>query len=1029
MSELLSRFLLFEGIVFFLLGAVLVCSRFFIQPVDRIRLTQFGFGLVAVALFGVCIGPQWSIPLPFPHLVGTPRPPQQKTETINIVETKTLPPPVLPHRSDPVIPISFELPAIETDNIVTRCAAKTQAGFRSHATIGVGVSLGLPLLFLFARDWSAFRRLRRLLRNSAPAPEFVEILFREISVNTTYLRMSKEIVAPIVFGYFRPTLLLPSHLAGTSRPELRACLAHEWAHLKNGDLTTWNIVRLSQYPLWMQPFYWMLRTRLLADQDYLADDEGVRACSEPIDYAQILLDLAKNRYNAEPRTALGMAAPPTQLRRRIEMLLDRSHSLSRKTNLRKLFLPLLLLTVLTLLGGTLRIQTVAQEPSWPAQEPGVSTPGLVESKPIVVHPRATVSMTTPPALYAAKLPVREREIYALLEEPFSCDFKEPITLGKALQHISKTTGIEIDVDHPALREIDVTTEKPVKFQLPFGLRLRDALDYLLKQHGLTWTINNEMLSITTPNRAQGEYYPKTYYVGDLLHAIPIPPQKHDESPNKAAAPNFGAETQRVDFTPLMDYIRTMVSPDSWKNGGEIMEYYPNLSLVIKQRETEHADIVELLKRLRKMNGIQITFECKNLTSMASDPKTPRVTGLNGMEIRMQTTQQSDDLLRIAPVSSKPVPEKLAAANKPFMVQIPKGTTSITLKGVAGKKDGQDVIKATVTVEGREPETRTFYASPLVQEEEEEYLTGTRHQIFSQPGFVTVNAREIYEKLEKPVSLNVDKPKPLGDVLKMLRNQTGIEMFIDHLALREVDVTINTPVSIQLMKETRLESVLNLILGQLNLGYVVKDDTIHITSAAKAKRQLYTVTYAVAGLSKDKSQKSLMELVEAVVSPDSWQEGGTMKADDNGNLVIVQKEEVHAELVELFEKVREMNELKIGVLVDFAPFDAPAKDEHGEIRWERIKEMLYNGQTFTPKLDGGKKLLVRVQADSSSPVAPELAAKNEPIFLVVPAGKKLEVRGVASQDRQFVRLTTSVAGSKPLDRNFHAKAFESKPVSK
>jgi len=180
-------------------------------------------------------------------------------------------------------------------------------------------------------------------------------MFRQVrggSRKAVQLRVSDTIIAPMVFGWLRPTLLLPARLCEAPASELRACLVHEWSHLKNGDLLTWNLVRLFQYPLWMQPFYWMLCRRLLADQDFLADDDGVQACTEAADYAQILFRFAQTRSVAEVR-CLGMAGRKSQLRRRIDMLFHATRP-AHRSNKRKLLLPLVLLTAVMLLGGTLR---------------------------------------------------------------------------------------------------------------------------------------------------------------------------------------------------------------------------------------------------------------------------------------------------------------------------------------------------------------------------------------------------------------------------------------------------------------------------------------------------------------------------------------------------------------------------------------------------------------------------------------------------------------------------------------------------
>ena len=362
LPETLMQILLFEGVAFLLLAAVFVSRRFFRQPIDRIRLTQAGFGLIAVAVVCVScgIGPTWTIALPIVH----------ESRERNQVERPDQPAsnPGTALRS---IPGFHEINESRERNEVERPdqpASNPVTALRSIPGFHWFAALFLPPLFLFLRDCSAKRKLRRLLKHSTDASEHVTEMFQQVSgsaCTAVRLRLSHEITAPMVFGLFRPTLLLP---AGLSMPELRACLVHEWSHIKNGDLLTWNLVRLFQYPLWMQPFYWMLRSRLFADQDFLADDDGVRACSETADYAQILLNFAKTRSVAEPLVALGMAGRQSLLRRRIDMLFTETRPV-RKSNKRKLLLPLVLLAVLTLLGGGVRFSEATEPVTDEVTEP------------------------------------------------------------------------------------------------------------------------------------------------------------------------------------------------------------------------------------------------------------------------------------------------------------------------------------------------------------------------------------------------------------------------------------------------------------------------------------------------------------------------------------------------------------------------------------------------------------------------------------------------------------------------------------
>ncbi|MDR2704383.1 MAG: hypothetical protein LBC02_01265 [Planctomycetaceae bacterium] len=107
--------------------------------------------------------------------------------------------------------------------------------------------------------------------------------------------------------------------------------------------------------------------------------------------------------------------------------------------------------------------------------------------------------------------------------------------------------------------------------------------------------------------------------------------------------------------------------------------------------------------------------------------------------------------------------------------------------------------------------------------------------------------DIIRKLETPVSINFDRPMPLQEVLKILSGQTGVDIIIDWAALRDVDVPSDHLITVQLMKEIKFRSVLNVILEPLHLSYVVKNEMLNITSAAKAKGELYLRTYYIGDL--------------------------------------------------------------------------------------------------------------------------------------------------------------------------------------
>jgi hypothetical protein len=103
---------------------------------------------------------------------------------------------------------------------------------------------------------------------------------------------------------------------------LEAVLAHEWAHIRRGDLWLLALSRWLMTLLFFHPLYWWLRRRIREDQEALADAAAAQT-EGAIDYAATLLHwvrLGKKRRGAT--AALALWGKPSELKRRITMLLN-----------------------------------------------------------------------------------------------------------------------------------------------------------------------------------------------------------------------------------------------------------------------------------------------------------------------------------------------------------------------------------------------------------------------------------------------------------------------------------------------------------------------------------------------------------------------------------------------------------------------------------------------------------------------------------------------------------------------------------
>jgi hypothetical protein len=193
----------------------------------------------------------------------------------------------------------------------------------------------------------------------------------------------------------------------------------------------------------------------------------------------------------------------------------------------------------------------------------------------------------------------------------------------------------------------------------------------------------------------------------------------------------------------------------------------------------------------------------------------------------------------------------------------------------------------------------------------------------------LEAKEIERRLMQPVACSY-MDTPLRQVLSDLRWATGLDIVLDAPALQKAGVAIDTPVSLN-MEGISLTSTLNLIVKQVRLHYIVKDEVVLVTTEEGARGALVERTYPVADLvvpvdvdadverkaePQQPGEEQIMELIRTTVAPKTWREAGghgTMEYSPRGlALVIRQHQDVHEEIHELLTAVRRLQELQVAL---------------------------------------------------------------------------------------------------------------------
>jgi hypothetical protein len=160
---------------------------------------------------------------------------------------------------------------------------------------------------------------------------------------------------------------------------------------------------------------------------------------------------------------------------------------------------------------------------------------------------------------------------------------------------------------------------------------------------------------------------------------------------------------------------------------------------------------------------------------------------------------------------------------------------------------------------------------------------------------------------------------LQTAVETLRLDFRIPILLAAKKLEEASVSVDTPIT-KNITDLPLESILRLILADLELGIAIRDGVVLITTPEDIESQLITRVYPVLDLVtpprlisqevaaySERDYDALIDLIIATIKPDSWDDvggpGGINALDNAGALVISQSRDVHRAIENLLTSLR------------------------------------------------------------------------------------------------------------------------------
>jgi len=182
----------------------------------------------------------------------------------------------------------------------------------------------------------------------------------EFEVRPTRLLVSKRCRRPIVYGLWRPAIMLPAELCDRKKTaQLKHVLRHELAHVHRRDAWGNLLMNFAGPLLYFHPLYWWVVVHIQFSRELIADDWAA-GLSTKESYVGGLVKLLTpgRRVTFASMSVLGVFRYRSPFYRRMTMLIDRRARLATKASsawiATALVLSMAILLSMTLLLGTPR---------------------------------------------------------------------------------------------------------------------------------------------------------------------------------------------------------------------------------------------------------------------------------------------------------------------------------------------------------------------------------------------------------------------------------------------------------------------------------------------------------------------------------------------------------------------------------------------------------------------------------------------------------------------------------------------------
>jgi len=524
-----------------------------------------------------------------------------------------------------------------------------------------------------------------------------------------------------------------------------------------------------------------------------------------------------------------------------------------------------------------------------------------------------------PVLAAVPPPVQssnQLRIEETLDQPTECEFMRT-PLADAMAVLAQKHRIPIVLDRRALQRAMVEPTTRVTFSIR-GVTLESALNLMLRDLQLDWTIAHDVLLITTTESSEQLLLTRICLAGDLVKVSAQPPGDYDSlvevitstiaskswyqmgGPGSVARLIAGGKPMPVisqtarNHRAIARLLRSLRAPDGRPAGDKVLAAEARIEHALGQPAScdfKKMPLNEAVQLLSQTHGIPILIDKRGLAHALLQPNAPVNFSVRGVSL----ASALDLMLR-------PLHLTWTITDEVLLITTPEAAEQLLLTRVyplekllpqsAGGQIDYDtlieVITSTATPQSWEDTGGWGAIAPLK-------VAGAPRLVIAQtaavhrrvlrllcslaapdgrtPGDKVLEAEaRIEAALSRPAQCAFQET-PLDQALEQLSQAHGISILLDKRALEQKQIEPTEPVTLAI-REATLESALNLLLRPLDLTWTIYGEVVLVTTPEESERLMITRVYRVGDLLTPDAQQrmgydELIDAIESIVEAPSW----------------------------------------------------------------------------------------------------------------------------------------------------------------